>query len=476
MPVASRRCRISGDTHDRSQAVRFEVGGAIYTLVSVVEASYDSFGEELLTRVDYDRKLMFLSPHCRGRHAVLGTFVMLLSAWRHEHQLGPLDFQQISSIASVMERFLIDMQLEPQAIETLSSSTVNGPPDCLKPRIFSALKVVAASALIASSVLAGWVGGNWQSNGSAEPLAGPNNLVAVSTPLLDLAEARNRLETDFPDGVLRSIVHPVDRAFAVATADQRIQRIDEDGASTTLAVLASPAIWISLSPNGRHLAACDLSGDFYLIDWAGKAAVRQWAASGDKPAAVSVDNEQRLTWLGQSGGVFQTNSETGSTTRLLGQTQVVYTDDACFHAHLESGDGAQTLGIFKKQQPLSLAVVLDANQVIHGFAASADHDIISIILSDGHLLVMERFEDDVYHMREAQLPPPFGLGQLAIAPDGRSAFVATDRIYYFDLARMQPTAALRFPNNTGVLHSFAWRLQRDDLVASFTSKALTWRN
>ena len=455
--------------------MRFEVGSAVYTLVSVVEASYDSFGEELLTRVDYDRKLMYLSPRCRGRHAVLGTFVMLLSAWRHEHQLGPLDYQQISSVASVMERFLVDMQLEPQAIEMLHASTADTPPDRVKPRAFSASRVAAASAVIVSSVLAGWVAGNWRSDWLTKPPAASATIVAVSTPLVDLAEARHRLETDFPEGVLRSVVHPVDRAFAVATVDQRIQRIDEDGASTTLAVLASPATWISLSPNGRHLAACDLSGDFYLIDWAGENAVRRWVASGDKPAAVTVDDEQRLTWMGQGGGMFQTESKTGSTKHLLGQLQVVPIGDGRLQAHLESGDRAQTLSISEEQQPLPLAVNVDANHVIHGFAASADHDILSIILSDGHLLVMERTEDDVYHVREAQFPPPFGVGQLAIASDGRSAFVATDRLYRVDLRGMRPTAALRFPHDAGVLHSFVWRPERDELVSSFASKGVTWR-
>lgn len=431
---------------------------------------YDDSGEEAFTRVDYERRLLILSHRCRGRHAVLAVLTMMLSAWQREADTRPMDYDQLHSVASVMERFLVDMGLEDAATQRLSSPRPTPKTDN---RWRNTRRAALVAALLGSTGAAWWAAGIWRSQ-PAPPA--PEQVVAISGPLVDLAPGKRLTAVPFEAPLGTTAAHPFDPAFVVSTAQNEILRHNLDGTTQLLATTQAPAIWLSVSPNGKHVAACDIARNLYLVSWDGQHSTKQWPAEGGTPLMVSVANDGTITWLGDQSNTFVTNAQTGSTTRLLDVEQAVAAssgrDVTC---QRQRNTDHHELEIQVRGQPLALRTRLMPNQIIHSLDASADLRTIAVVLSDGLLLVFDERLDGRYEMQELPLPAPTGSARVRVAQSGGTALVLADQLYRVDLRRVRVTATLDLPDAGGPTCDLAWNEATGQILIARTKEGSAWQ-
>lgn len=459
----------SGNTDPIRQPLRFHVGDSVYTLVTLAEAMYDTSGEELLTRVDHDRKLLILSDRCRGRHAVVATLTMLLSAWEHQRQDTPLNYEQLTTVASVMERFLVDMGLEDAAAQSLSApKTIHQPSNPLA----TVRRGIAVAALITVIAGAWW---SIATRHSPSPAAEPLSAITVSTPLPGLVQSSTLKTPSFPTALGATAAHPVDPAFAFATSNNEIKRTDLDGSSSLLAKTLAPVTWLSLSPDGQYLAACDLQNNLYLVSWDGHAEPQQRTAEGN-PMMLSVQNDARVTWLAADASLYVTDFSAQTTTRLLGVEQAVHAAaGVSASALIRQANGSRTLEFQIDRQTLPLSVQLTPTQVIHDLDASADRRTLVALLSDGLVLVIRQHNDGHYRLQEHPLPAPFGFAQTRVSQDGRTALIVTDQLYRLDTQRLRITAQTPLPQAGGPVYDLAWRETLDEIAIARATEGAAWQ-
>ena len=443
---------------------------------------YDGSGEEVFTRIDYDRKLFILSDRCRGRHAVLAALTMMLGAWEHDTNGQPMDYNQLSAVASVMERFLVDMGLEDAATQRLSSS-----PPRQSNRTWP---IVRRSALVASllgcTAAAWWAAERWRDQPSDAPLS-PQALVvnaaqgdtALSPPpeLAHDSLGKKPVHTPYAGALGPTAAHPSGRAFVITTADNEILRIDrKTGSRHRLATTRNLVLWLSISPNGRYLAACDLDKNLYLIPWDGDSPPQSFSAEGSTPLIVWANDDGRLTWLGDQANLFVTDPQSGSTTRCLGYEQAVPASSGRDAAGLvRRTDRGRTVEVEVRGQPLSITTRLPDGQSIHGVDASQDLRTVAVILSDGLLLLFHEQGEGNYRLHEQSFAKPPGNGQVRVSENGQFAYVATDRVYQLELPRMRTLGVLDLPEDTGPIQDLVWRESNDEIVVSTPQQGLSWR-
>jgi hypothetical protein len=450
--------------------IRFQVGDTAYTLLSVAEPIYDNYGEELLTKIDHDRHLFIVSDRCRGRHAAIAAISMMLSAWQHHHGGKPMDYHQLSAAATAMERFLVDVGLHDDIIDRLTA----GPPTTqTQSRFRTVRRGFYAAALIAISAAAWWFTFYGQSPGTPdEPTV---QAVTANTPLPDAAQGLQPITTPWPDAVGRTAAHPIDPAFVFSTPEGEIRRIDLEGNTQTLAPTRAPVHWLSFSPDGRYLAACDLQNNLYRIPWDNPDALEQWTAES-QPLAASIDNRGNLTWLDSRSAVFVTDADSNATTRLLDCQQAVpaVRDDAVV-ARIRTPSNQRQLELQIDGQPLPIRVELTDDQLIHSLDASDARRTLTLLLNDGLLLVYRTLGDGRYRLDEHRFPAPFGVGQVRISRDGRTALLVTDQLYRFDTQRLRTTAQSPLPDTGGPVFDLVWRESLNEIALARTDGGIQWQ-
>lgn len=462
----------SGNPDPISEPLRFQVGDTVYTLVTVAENMYDQSGQELYTKLDQERKLFILSDRCRGRHALVGILTMMLSAWQYDRPGRQLDFDQQNNIASVMERFLVDMDLKDAAIDRLSACPL--PAQSSKPSRFwpATRRYALAAALVAVTAGAWWSIATTRSTSNPET---PSQTITVSAAFPNLAQGKTLAVASLTNALGTTAAHPVDPAFAFATSDNQIMRADLDGSRRLLTKTPAPVTWLSLSPDGRYVAACDLQGNLYLVSWDAQTLPQQWAADG-KPIMLSVQNDGNITWLGDDSSVYVTDPATRITTRLLAYEQLVHASTGVHAAALiRQANSRRTLEFQLDGQTLPLHAQITSTQVIHDFDASEDHRTLIALLSDGVVLIIRKHSDGRYRIQKHQFPAPFGFAQARIARDGRTAIIVTDQLYRFDTQGMRITAQTPLPEAGGPVYDLAWREAIDEIAIARATEGMSWQ-
>lgn len=434
---------------------------------------YGDLGEEVLTRVDYDRKLFIISHRCQGRHAVVAALTMMLSAWQHERGTEAMDFAQLNLAASVMERFIVDMGLQDAAAQRLSSGP---PPTPIKPKAH--WRVARRSALAAA--LLGSIAAAWWANSVRQTASDPADALQTAAaigPVPTLAQDKQLTTAPFSNTLGLTAAHPIDPAFAAVSTDQHILRINLDGTTHPLTKTQAPIIWLSLSPNGQYLAACDIAKNIYLVPWDSDQPTQQWTAEGTTPLMVWVDNAGLITWQGDQSKLFITDTTTQTTTRLLGQEQAINpSGDGTVMCIVSHASPNRTLSIQNNGRNLPLTTQLLPNQLIHDADASDNHQTIAVLLNDGLLLIFQDLGDGRYRMREYQFPAPFGTAQIQLSQDGRTALIVTDQAYRFDLQRLRVTAAVDLPPTGGPVYDLAWREELGEIAIARAKEGLLWHD
>ncbi|MEM9883477.1 MAG: hypothetical protein AAF800_11215 [Planctomycetota bacterium] len=461
---------ISGQQHPISRPTRFHVGDQVYTLVTLKEPLYDDSGEQVLTRVDHDRRLFILADACRGRHAVLGILTMMLTAWRHQRDEAPYDYRQLSSTAAAVERFLADMQLTDAAVDRLTAS----PPRERRRWVGRLPTLVAASIGLAAVVIGGVIFfENHRRSGSMPTAVQP---VFSEAPLRDLATGLTASAAPFEGSRGASATHPTEPWFAFATPEQQVVRVDARNESKILFTAPAPITWLARSSDARTLLVADNDRHLHMVPWDGPSSDTLSLRVSTIPLAVAPASNGSLVWVGHDSSVSVIDPASRQTTRLLGVEQLVAASNGqAASAVVRKADAGRELQLTVNGQDLPLRVALLPGQSINDLAATVDRDTLALVLSDGLLLVLRRPTDAPPELRELQLPAPLGLGRLAVSPDGRTAMVVTDRLYRVDLDAMRPTAATDLPGGGGPVYDLTWRRDVGEIALARQHQGTTWR-
>ncbi|MEM7625625.1 MAG: hypothetical protein AAF333_08355 [Planctomycetota bacterium] len=494
----------SGQTIPIDTPRRFEIDKQTYTLVTLAETLYDDSGEEILTRVDHDRKLFILSDKCRGRHAVLGILTMVLSAWERERDSKNLSYDQLHMVASAVERFMVDLGLEDAALQSLQKpghSESSGPepepefefeppafepepaPAAHAPRKKTQPAVLVGAGLVAAAALSVWWMAQSETTAPQPGLAdSPGQIFSVSSGrYADLSHGQAPTQTPFAAPTHLAVCHPTDPAFAMVAGHHEVRRVALGGTDDLLLSAGAPIISLSVSPNGRYLAACDTEGTLYRLDWEQPAPAYSRQADSTRPASVTVDDRGQLTWLDFQQDTYTLDPETNQSRFVLGYEQYIPSPSAeRLTVAVRTVDGSRQIEVLVGGLPLPLTVQLTEEQTVIAADTSDDGQIIGVLLRDdildaNTLLAIGPGADGNYPVRKTNLNSGNGIAQLRLSPDGRHAMAATDRVYLVDLDTMRIASALDTPQRDEAILDLAWDQATGEIKAATTQGGYRWR-